>query len=197
MSLLITDLDFQKTYSYADYLLWEFEQTVELIKGKIFPMAAPMVKHQKASRNLSGLFWAFFKKKPCQWFAAPFDVRLFDRKKSEKADQNIYTVVQPDLCIICDENKLDKKGCIGSPDLVVEILSEGNSKKEMRLKFELYEEVGIKEYWVVDPEHESLMQFVLNEKQKFELLKTYFEDDIFPCHIFPELLVNVSEIFEK
>ncbi|WP_042344549.1 Uma2 family endonuclease, partial [Capnocytophaga canis] len=148
--LNINQLDVENgVYTYADYLLWKFEERVELLKGKIFKMSpAPSLKHQKISMNLSGLLWQFLRGKKCQLFSAPFDVRL--PKKEEKGD-NIHTVVQPDLCIICDESKLDERGCIGAPDLIIEILSPGNSKKEMKNKFELYQESGVEEYWIVNP----------------------------------------------
>ena len=83
-------------------------------------------------------------------YIAPFDVRLINFKESTK-DNQVTTVVQPDLCVICDQNKLDDKGCIGSPDLIIEILSPGNSKHEMDIKFDLYQENGVLEYWIVNP----------------------------------------------
>ncbi len=145
----IADLDLNGTYSYADYLQWRFDETVELIKGKIFKMSpAPNVKHQRISWNLTHIFSNYFWKKPCSAFAAPFDVRLYDPKKSSKNNKDIFTVVQPDICIICDEEKIDDLGCIGAPDLIIEILSKGNSNKEMKNKYELYEENGVKEYWI-------------------------------------------------
>jgi Uma2 family endonuclease len=124
-------------------------------------------------------------------------VRLLDKKKSQKANKDIYTVVQPDICVICDKSKLDERGCIGAPDLIVEILSPGNSKKELRTKFALYEESGVKEYWVVFPSEHVLQQYVLNENEKYELKSSFVEDEIFNAHIFPDLQIDLSEIFEE
>ena len=107
---------------YADYLTWKFEETLELISDKILPMAAPSRTHQKLSWKLTIIVDKLFKNHPCEAYAASFDVRLYDRAKSMKADKDIYTVVQPDLCIVCDLSKLDEHGCLGAPDLVVEIL---------------------------------------------------------------------------
>src|SRR5712675_987740 len=136
------------TYTYADYLQWKFEERLELIKGKIFKMSpAPAPFHQRVVSNLNGIFYNALKKKNCQIYPAPFDVRL--PVKNKKKDNEVTTVVQPDISIICDESKIDARGCCGAPDLVVEILSPGNSEKEVKLKFELYEEAGIKEYWIV------------------------------------------------
>ncbi|MDO5104955.1 Uma2 family endonuclease [Capnocytophaga sp.] len=178
-------------YTYADYLLWKFEERVELLKGKIFKMSpAPSLRHQKISMNLSGLLWQFFKGKKCQLFSAPFDVRL--PKKNEKGDQ-IHTVVQPDLCVICDENKLDERGCIGAPDLIIEILSPGNSKKEMKNKFELYQESGVEEYWIVNPTDENILVNVL-EDGKYRILKPVVDEYITSVR-FPELKIHTSDIF--
>jgi Uma2 family endonuclease len=141
----LSQLDMNGTYSYADYLTWKFEHPVELIKGKILVMAAPNRFHQGISWQLSGIFYNHFKNHPCRAYAAPFDVRLYDKQKSAKANKDILTVVQPDICVICDLKKLDEKDCLGAPDLAVEILSPGNSSKETRLKKGLYEESEIRE----------------------------------------------------
>jgi Uma2 family endonuclease len=186
-------------YTYADYLNWRLEQAVELIKGKIFPMSpAPSMKHQRISWQVSYFIADFLKNKECRAFSAPFDVRLLDKRKSKKASKEVYTVVQPDISVICDKNKLDERGCLGSPDLIVEILSLGNSKKEMKIKYQLYEEAGVKEYWVVYPYEESVLQFVLDEKtDKFYLKATFAEDEILVSHIFPDLQIDLAKVFEE
>jgi len=142
----LSQLDPKGTYTYADYLTWKFEQALEVIRGKILPMAAPSRTHQRLSWNLTVTFGNHFKNHRCEAYAAPFDVRLYDRKKSLKADRDIYTVVQPDLCVVCDLTKLDERGCLGAPDLIVEILSPGNSAREMKIKKDLYAECGVREY---------------------------------------------------
>jgi Uma2 family endonuclease len=193
----LSELDLNATYSYADYLLWWFEQRVELIKGQIFQMSpAPNRKHQKISVSLLIELGTFFKNKPCQLFSAPFDVRLLDKAKSSKKNEEIYTVVQPDLSVICDETKLDDKGCIGAPDLIVEILSPGNSKKDLKIKYQLYEEAGVKEYWIVFPSEMVLQQFVLNEIGQYELKSSYAEDEKFHAFIFPDLVIDLAEVFK-
>jgi Uma2 family endonuclease len=191
----LSQLDLNGIYSYADYMQWHFEQYVELIKGKIMPMSAPNTRHQQISWRLAKAISNFAFPKSCQAFSAPFDVRLFDRKKSKKADKDIFTVVQPDLCVICDSNKIDERGCLGAPDWVIEILSRGNSKKELQQKFELYEESGVKEYWIVYPDQETIHQFVLNEEGKYQLLKMYVSDQAAIPTIFPELSIALNDIF--
>ena len=190
----INQLDFNKTYSYADYLTWKFQERLELIKGKILAMSpAPNRIHQTISIKLSIKLGNTFNNKPCNLFAAPFDVRLLDKKKSTN-DQDIFTVVQPDLCVICDENKLDERGCIGSPDLVIEILSPGNSKKEMKYKYDLYEETGVLEYWIVNPENKSVQIYQLKE-EKYIGLHPLIEEDVIQSPLFPELDFILAEIF--
>lgn len=187
----INQLDLNKIYSYSDYLLWKFEERVELIKGKIFEMSpAPNLKHQEVSGNLYGEIYTIFKNHPCRFFSAPFDVRL---PKKGKENEEIYTVVQPDLCIVCDDDKLDQRGCIGAPDLVIEILSPGNTKKEMKQKYELYEESGVQEYWVVHPEDEHITIFVL-DNGKYRGLKPVV-DDYIASPLFPDLKIHTDDIF--
>jgi Uma2 family endonuclease len=191
----LSQLDINGTYSYADYLTWKFEQAVELIKGHITPMAAPSRRHQGISWQLTLTVGNAFLNKKCNAYAAPFDVRLFDKSKSKKANKDVYTVIQPDICIICDEEKLDDSGCQGSPDLVIEILSPGNSKKEMRTKKQLYEENGIREYWVIDPERETVHQFVLGDSDVYAPPIIYVSEEIVYCSIFEELVVPLDKIF--
>ncbi len=194
----ISQLDLNKTYSYADYLTWQFEQYVELIKGKIWKMSpAPRTSHQRISWNFTGLFFNYLQKKACKAFAAPFDVRLYDKKRYEKANKHIFTVVQPDLCVICDNSKIDDFGCLGAPDLIVEILSPGNSKKEMRVKYELYEESGVREYWVADPERQTVQVFTLNENDKFETKKIFVSDDVMHSFIFEDLQIDLNQVFQN
>ena len=190
----LSDLDLSKTYSYADYLLWQFQERVELIKGKIFEMSpAPSRKHQVISRILNRYLDRYFENKPCGLYDAPFDVRLINFKKTSD-DKKVFTVVQPDLCVVCDVSKLDDRGCIGSPDLVIEILSPGNSKKEMGIKFELYEENQIKEYWIVDPTENSIFVYTLKDG-KYSGLKPCIEGEKITSPLFPELDFEIEKIF--
>ena len=193
----LSQLDLGGYYSYADYLKWHFEEAVELIKGKILLMSpAPSLKHQSISRNLIIEFGNYFRNKPCRLFEAPFDVRLYDKIKSKKANQDIFTVVQPDLCVICDRSKLDENGCIGAPDLIIEILSKGNSKREVKTKFELYQECGVLEYWIVYPYEETVHQFYLNEAtERYELKAMFADDDLATPILFPDLKVDLRDIF--
>ncbi len=150
---------YEGKYSYADYLNWQMEEMVEIIKGRLFKMTpAPSRIHQKVALKLGSDLLHFLEEKPCEVYVAPFDVRLpsFSQK-----NEDIYTVVQPDICVICDKSKLDDAGCMGAPDLIVEILSPGNNKKELQNKYEVYQESGVKEYWIIHPSEQTFFIYTL------------------------------------
>jgi Uma2 family endonuclease len=192
----LSQLDLDKTYTYADYLTWRFEQAVELIKGRIAKMADPSRRHQRISFMLSGTFYDYFKKNPCEAYTAPFDVRLYNKAKSAKANKDIFTVVQPDICVICDTGKLDDAGCLGAPDLIVEILSPGNSIKEMKIKKDLYAEAGVREYWIVDPERETLTRFLLEaDGETYGLAQIFTSGEAVKAVVFEDLVVELEGVF--
>jgi Uma2 family endonuclease len=189
----LSDLDLKKTYSYADYLQWTFDERLELIKGKIFKMSpAPVSVHQKISWVISGELYSYLKDKSCQAYSAPFDVRL--PRKGENEDQKTFTVVQPDVCVICDVSKVDMRGCKGAPDIVVEILSPGNNEKELRNKYEVYEESGVIEYWIISPQDKSFLKYTLinGSYQPSRLLTT---GDIITTPILPGFELNLDVVF--
>ena len=195
----INELDFSKQYTYADYLTWRFKERVELIKGWLHKMTpAPRMYHQKVSGNIFGEMWYYLKnQKKCKIYNAPFDVRL--TKKSTK-NEDIFTVVQPDICVICDKSKLDIRGCIGAPDLIVEILSPSTITKDTKEKYFLYQENGVKEYWIVNPDAQSIEVFLLNKENKYESAGIYNEIDGFtevPVNLFPGLHLQLKDIFEE
>ena len=188
----LAELDFSKNYTYADYLKWTFEERLELIKGKLFKMSpAPSRIHQKLSRDIAGELFIYLKGKPCEIYTAPFDVRL---PRKSKDDQDIITVVQPDICVICDPAKLDDKGCLGAPDIVVEILSPGNNKKEVLNKYEVYEEAGVKEYWLVVPGEKVFLQYI-NKDGRFVSLRPLTEEDEVTTSILPGFALKLNELF--
>lgn len=190
---MVEEPDASMQYTYADYLQWKFEERLELFKGRIYRLAAPNTRHQAISRNMLVSIAEALKTKKCQVFSAPFDVRL--PVKNRKKDNEVNTVVQPDLCVVCDPAKIDDRGCCGAPDLVVEILSPGNSRKEIKLKHELYEEAGVKEYWIINPAEENVVVFLLNKEGKLEGLKMYAGGDTLKSIAVPGLSINLTEIF--
>lgn len=188
----INQLDPAGYYTYTDYLTWKFSERVELLKGKILRMSpAPSARHQTIVGNIYGAVWQYLKKKNCKVYVAPFDVRLPVSLKEGKTD----TVVQPDITVICNLDLIEEQGCNGAPDLVVEVLSPGNTKKEMRHKFVLYEEAGIKEYWLVHPADENLIKFTLNEEGKYIGSSFFTTDDEVRTPLLPDFVLNLEDVF--
>lgn len=183
-------LDLSKSYTYLDYLKWRFKDRVELIRGKIVKMSpAPNVNHQSLVTNIFGSVWSVFKNEPCRVFVAPFDVRL-----PILSGLKDNTVVQPDLCIICDNTKLDNQGCNGAPDLVVEILTPGNSKYEMDVKFQLYEESGVQEYWIIQQDGRNVLIYSL-QNGKYIGLRPFCEGMTVESPFFPNLKIAVDDLY--
>jgi Uma2 family endonuclease len=188
-------LDLNGTYTYADYLKWTFDERLEIIKGKIFPMSAPARVHQRISWKITEAIVKFLEGKKCEAYTAPFDVRLTPLKRDKS--NKVHTVVQPDLCVICDLDKLDDKGCVGAPDLIIEILSPGNTRKEMREKYDVYEENGVKEYWLVEPQDKCVFVYILNEAGKYIGLQPVTDEDILTSTVFPDLQIDLSKVFDN
>ena len=192
--LSLEDIDASLTYSYANYLTWLFDERVELIKGQIFKMSpAPSRIHQEVSTQVLGTLFNFLNNKPCKVYTAPFDVRF---PKESKADKDIFTVLQPDICVICDLSKLDDRGCIGAPDIVVEILSPGNNKKELLNKYNVYQEFGVKEYWVISPSVKTVLIYTLDESGKYQPSKLFTLSEIVTSSVLPGFELNLDKVFE-
>ena len=190
----INQLDLNKQYTYADYLTWQFDERVELIRGWVNRMSpAPLRRHQDVSANVHYQIFSYFLNHPCKVYAAPFDVRLINKRKKVE-DQAILSVVQPDISVICDLEKLDDRGCLGSPDWIIEILSPGNTRKEMKEKYTLYAENGVREYWIVSPENQFVQVYHLVE-DKFALTDTYCEGDNVPVGIFEGFYIDSEMMF--
>ncbi len=195
---LITDinqLDTNKIYSYADYLLWRFSERVELIKGKIFRMSpAPTSQHQQIVSTLNFYFYKFVMGTGCKVFPAPFDVR-FSRFSSE-SEKDVVSVVQPDITVVCDQGKLDEKGCNGAPDLIVEVVSKSSVSKDLHEKFELYESAGVREYWVVQPNDNTLTIFTLGENGSYLSSKPLTKGDIARSSYLKGFEIDLNELFQ-
>ena len=188
-------LDLKKRYTYADYLTWADEKIRELMDGFIKIMSpSPSAKHQRVCINLIANLHRFIKKNKgkCEVFTSPFDVRL--PKNGEKADGQIYNVVQPDICVVCDPSKIDKRGCLGAPDLVIEVQSFSSARYDLTEKFDLYEASGVREYWVVFPYDEGVMVFLLQPDGKYDQ-GTKYESGKVPVHIFSDYEIDFTDIF--
>ena len=175
-------------YSYSDYMTWQFQERVEIIMGKIFPMSAPTTLHQHIIGELFFNIYSFVKYTSCNVILSPIDVRL----PVGKQGNTFKTVVQPDLCVICDKSKIVTQGIIGAPDLVIEILSPSNRQIEMNEKFEAYQASLVREYWIIHPGEQWMLQYVLSENHLFVLHKKHENLSRLASVIFPGLSVDVA-----
>lgn len=188
------DLDPHGTYSYADYLSWQFEELVELWRGKIMRrLSAPADQHQAAVGNLFGSLHTYLRRQPCQVRVAPYDVRL--PQPGGAADEAIYTVVQPDICVIRNPARIDRRGCLGAPDLIIEVTSP-RTARDWKGKFDLYEEAGVGEYWIVASMEQDIAVFVRDAATaRYRLAGEYGGPGPVPCATLPGLGLDWTDIF--
>ncbi|KXG77526.1 MAG: hypothetical protein PWP45_1008 [Tepidanaerobacteraceae bacterium] len=182
-------------YTYKDYLSWTDDGRWQLIEGIAYDMSpSPSVQHQRVLRKLLVRFDLFLEGKQCEVFSAPFDVRL---PEGDEKDEDVKTVVQPDILVVCDESKLDKRGCKGPPDLIVEIVSSSSASMDYIKKLNLYERHGVKEYWIVNPENKTAMIYRLNERKEYEAPEIHSDGDVIESKVLEGFFVNLREIFEE
>jgi len=188
----LNEIDVSGTYSYANYLRWEISERLELVKGKIFPIKSPSTLHQRCTGRIFVVLALFLKHKRCEVFVAPFDVRF---PYQSKDDVDITTVLQPDICVVCERSKIDKRGCSGAPDIVVEVLSSGDSKTELDNKYRIYEEFGVREYWIVQPSERSVFKYILTDEGVFSAGRPYTPGQMLASDVLPGFQLNIAELF--
>jgi Uma2 family endonuclease len=193
----INQLDFSKTYSYADYITWKFTEMVELWRGKIMRMAAPNWQHQFVMGKIFKQMDNYLENSPCMVLQAPTDVRI--PAQQGDSDDKVFTVVQPDVFILCEGTPRNNiNGWVGVPDLVVEIISPSTRKHDLSEKKQIYQSAKIREYWVVFPLEKMLFQFVLNtETEKYEEPLIFAGSDKFNAAIFPDFTLDLHKVFGR
>lgn len=180
-------------YTYADYLSWDDRERWEIINGEAFNMSpAPSTIHQLISMELAFQLKARFKDQSCRVIPGPFDVRL---PLGEEKEEDIENIVQPDISVICSGGKLDERGCLGAPDLVIEIISPSTYRKDRMEKFFLYEQVGVKEYWLVSPVDKIVEVFILGDDGKYGRPYIYCEKDTVPLRINKSIRIDLNPVF--
>jgi Uma2 family endonuclease len=184
-------LPIKKYISFEEFLEIDknSDEYLEYIDGQIYYQASPSTIHQRISVNFTAEFRSYFKTKQCEIFHAPFDVKL----KNEK-EENPNKVI-PDITVICDKSGLNDKNYIGIPSLIVEILSPSNQSNDLITKMNLYQRFGVKEYWIVNPKLNSIQIYALDEDGLYEQVGVYKNKDIAKSSAFPDLTVNLEEIF--
>ena len=183
------------SFTYADYLTWPEEERWELIEGQAQDMTpAPSTRHQRILRRLLVQMDPLLEGGPCEVLAAPLDVRL---PEEETVDDAIRSVVQPDLLVVCGTQKLDRAGCLGAPDLVVEILSPSTSFKDQTAKLLLYQKHGVKEYWIVNPQLENVQVYCLGPKGQFGKVVEYRRGEVLVSTAVPRISVALDRVFQQ
>jgi Uma2 family endonuclease len=177
----------QPLYTYADYVQWPDNKRWELIHGEAYAMTAPQRLHQELVFELSRQIGNYLQGKPCKAYSAPFDVRL---PRQDEADADVETVVQPDISVICDPSKLDRLGCRGAPDWIIEALSPSTALKDMNIKRSLYEQHGVQEYWLIHPEDRWIMVYTLTASGRYGQSIIFGMDEPTPVQRFPDLHID-------
>ena len=182
----------EQTYSYADLLSWEDDTRYELYDGRPVALAAPSDVHQRISMALSAQLYNYLRGKQCQAYAAPFDVRIFEEQGD--SPDNVDTVLQPDLMVVCDHSKVDRHGVHGAPDLVIEILSPATARYDRLVKFNLYQRAGVREYWIVDPATRTVSVHTL-EDGAYHAATVYSSDLSVPVGFLDNCNIDLSMVF--
>ena len=178
-----------KHYTYADYLTWPDDVRYEIIDGIAYMMAAPSSTHQEISMEVSTQLSNFLRGGSARVYAAPLDVRL-------NFDSGDDIVLQPDILVVCDRSKIDKRGCNGAPDLVIEILSPSSVTYDMTLKFSKYLQHGVREYWVIDPESRAVIVHIMQGANHAKT-HAYKDTDIIPVEVLDGCSIDMNEVFSE
>lgn len=179
-------------YTYADYLAWDENERIELIDGEPVMMAPPLRIHQKISGEIFAQIHNYLEGKKCEVYSAPFGVRLFEEEGD--APENVLTVVEPDITVICDPKKLDKYGCKGAPDMIVEILSPSTASYDMIVKLNQYLKAGVTEFWIVDPAVQRVQVFLL-DNGVYQTSAVYTASDIAKVNVLDGCFIELSRVF--
>jgi Uma2 family endonuclease len=180
-------------YTLSDYLSWEEGVRIELIYGEAIIRNTPSTAHQRIVGELYRQLANFLDDKPCLVFVSPIAVRLFEEK--DDRPQDVDTVVEPDILVVCDNDKLDEIGCKGAPDLVVEVLSPSTRRHDRIVKFNLYQKAGVREYWLIDPEIQTVEVFLLHDSGQLVPTESYSRTDLASVGILPDCTINLEKVF--
>lgn len=182
----------EETYTLADALTWDEGERIEIIEGEPVMHAAPVPQHQRAVSEFDRQLGNYLLDKKCNVYPAPFAVRLFEKK--EDRPENVTTMVEPDVSVVCDDAKIDESGCKGAPDFIAEILSPSTQRHDRLTKLNLYERAGVREYWIVDLAGRVVQKYML-EEGRFVLKEIGLPDDKLKVGILEDCEIELSLIF--
>ncbi len=181
-------------FTYADYLEWDDGKRWEIIHGEAYNMSpAPGTAHQLIVTQLIRLLGDPLENLKCNVFTAPFDVTLPLGAKTRAESDN---VVQPDVSVVCDASKLDEKGCFGAPELIIEVLSPHSYRRDKLEKFNLYEEAGVKEYWLVSQSERLVEVFVLGPDGRYGRPEVYDENGTITLTAVKDVTIDLKKVFK-
>ena len=184
----------KERYTCADVLTWGENERIEIIDGEAVMMAPPSRIHQKISVSITSQLYNFLEGKKCEVYPAPFGVRLFE--KDGDSPDDVDTMVEPDISVVCDKNKLDKNGCKGAPDLVIEILSPSTVRHDRFVKLGLYQRAGVREYWIVEPETQTVQVYTL-ENGILQPRAFYGAGDVAKVNVLNGCFVELGKVFTE
>ena len=180
-------------YTYADALRWGEGERIEIIEGEAVMMVPPNREHQEISGEIFLQLATYLKGKSCKVYHAPFGVRLFERGSDRPED--VDTLLEPDITVVCDPAKLDDQGCKGAPDMVVEILSPSTQRHDRLVKFGLYQRAGVREYWIVDPAARVVSVYTLKDGQYYAA--AYGAEDSIAVGVLEGCQVGLGPVFPE
>lgn len=182
-------------YTFADCLGWDEKERAEIIGGEVLMMAPPSRIHQKISGEIFRQLANFLEGKRCEVYSAPFGVRLFEKDGDRPED--VDTVVEPDITVVCDTSRLDQRGCKGAPELVMEILSPSSRRHDMLVKLNLYQRAGVREYWIVNPDDKDVQVFLLDGSGLFRVHGFYGREDIARVNVLEGCFIELCKVFPE
>lgn len=184
----------KKRYTFADVLSWAEDDRIELIGGEAYMMAPPSRIHQRVSFEIGRQIGNYLDGKKCEIYQAPFGVRLFEKDGDAPGDAS--TIVEPDISVVCDKNKLDRYGCKGAPDMIVEVLSPSSLRHDRFVKLGLYQQAGVREYWIVEPETKTVQVYML-ENGIFRPCAFYGPNDVAKVNVLDGCFVELEKVFAE
>lgn len=182
-------------YTFADYLAWDGKERIELIEGELVMQAAPSLAHQRVVRKLISALSQYLDGRKCEPIVAPFAVQLFADRRTP--DNRVKTVVEPDIMVVCDPEKLQKPNCVtGAPDLIIEVLSPSTRRHDRLVKFNLYWHAGVREYWIVDPIGKWVQAFLL-VNGVYQQVNVGYEGDSLRVNILDDCTIDLGAVFSE
>ncbi|MDE7229671.1 MAG: Uma2 family endonuclease [Oscillospiraceae bacterium] len=182
-------------YTFADLQLTEEHERIEIIHGYAYFMRSGTLDHQQISGELLRQFANFLDGKSPKILVRPLSVRLFE--KDSDTPEVVDTVVEPDLLIVHDKSKFDEFGCKGVPDLIIEILEPYTYYHDCFVKLDLYQQAGVREYWIVDPESKTVKVLTLDDEGIYHISKAYKQTDTVKVNILNGCTIDLSKVFPE